>query len=194
MHEFITYFTPCNVQTSTGYLLRVDIQNNTLLLTYGNNVSLSTRTVDSFDSNKWITLDIVFHLSHYTFTLSSTERKMHLSLNYSTVVNSTFDLILGNSSQFGPVFTEVPNLILSEGFEGCIRSVMSNGQFLNLGNSTYSNYPTLTPQPPMPGCPREEMCGDSNPCLNNGSCVSNWEGYTCDCSSDYMGENCSEGL
>ena len=35
---------------------------------------------------------------------------------------------------------------------------------------------------------------DPNPCHNAGVCADLINGYTCDCTDQYMGQNCTEGI
>lgn len=48
------------------------------------------------------------------------------------------------------------------------------------------------PPPADSGCPRDQSCSPS-PCLNNGLCSPAWDDYTCECTDDYYGQNCTEG-
>lgn len=80
-------------------------------------------------------------------------------------------------------------LLLS--FEGCLQNLTINGELINLEShvpSVFGNDPSV----PIPGCHRDEACVLS-PCQNNGICLGGWEGYKCDCSTTFEGNNCTEG-
>nr|XP_006815031.1 PREDICTED: protein crumbs homolog 1-like [Saccoglossus kowalevskii] len=74
-------------------------------------------------------------------------------------------------------------------FTGCIRDVYLGDQLLDL--QLASTYTSQDPVQASPGCPRDELCY-TKPCQNEAACVSLWDGFTCVCSPDYTGDDCSE--
>lgn len=73
-----------------------------------------------------------------------------------------------------------------DGFVGCIRALLLNGQLVNL--KSYANRGLYGVSPDCMG-----RC-DSSPCLNNGTCTERYDGYTCDCRwSAFKGPICADG-
>lgn len=72
------------------------------------------------------------------------------------------------------------------GFIGCIRAFMLNGQLVDLKSYAEKRLYGISP-----GCIGK--C-DSNPCLNNGTCFEKYDGYTCDCRwTAFKGPICADG-
>jgi len=97
-------------------------------------------------------------------------------------------------SLFGSAIPQTTGLPVNDGFDGCIRYARLDGQSVSLDRNSSVYYPTVEPRPLTPGCPREEVCVGQTACLNGGTCLTGWEGYSCDCPVDYEGVNCSEGM
>lgn len=86
----------------------------------------------------------------------------------------TSELILGATIDF------------RDGFVGCIRALLLNGQLVNL--KSYAHRGLYGVSPDCVG-----RC-DSSPCLNNGTCTERYDGYTCDCRwSAFKGPICADG-
>lgn len=72
------------------------------------------------------------------------------------------------------------------GFIGCIRAFMLNGQLVDLKSYAKKGLYGISP-----GCIGK--C-DSSPCLNNGTCFEKYDGYTCDCRwTAFKGPICADG-
>lgn len=72
------------------------------------------------------------------------------------------------------------------GFIGCMRAFMLNGQLIDLKSYAEKGLYGISP-----GCIGK--C-DSNPCLNNGTCFEKYDGYTCDCRwTAFKGPICADG-
>lgn len=74
-----------------------------------------------------------------------------------------------------------------EGFVGCIRSLLLNGIFIDLHTVAKTGiYGVAT------GCVGK--C-ESNPCLNNGTCIDKYSSYTCDCTwTGFKGPICADEI
>ena len=82
-------------------------------------------------------------------------------------------------------------LILCYSFDGCLHNLTINSGAVGLQEATPSNLGN-DPSSALSGCPREESCIPS-PCQHGGDCLSNWYNYTCQCTEDYTGQDCSQG-
>lgn len=72
------------------------------------------------------------------------------------------------------------------GFIGCMRAFMLNGQLVDLKSYAEKGLYGISP-----GCIGK--C-DSSPCLNNGTCFEKYDGYTCDCRwTAFKGPICADG-
>lgn len=74
-----------------------------------------------------------------------------------------------------------------EGFVGCVRSLLLNGDFVDLHRiAAIGLYGVTT------GCAGK--C-ESNPCLNNGTCIDRYSSYTCDCQwTAFKGPICADEI
>lgn len=87
----------------------------------------------------------------------------------------TSDLVLGATTEY------------RDGYVGCIRALLLNGQMANLRQ--YAERGLYGVSMDCVG-----RC-ESNPCLNNGTCIERYDGYTCDCRwSAFKGPICADGL
>lgn len=46
---------------------------------------------------------------------------------------------------------------------------------------------------PLPGCPAKKNVCDSNTCHNGGTCVNQWDTFSCECPLGYGGKSCAQG-
>ncbi|XP_067118994.1 neurexin-4 isoform X3 [Centruroides vittatus] len=74
-----------------------------------------------------------------------------------------------------------------EGYVGCIRAFMLNGKMVDLLSIAERGQYGISP-----GCVGKCM---SNPCLNNGTCLEGYSGYTCDCQwTAFKGPICADEI
>lgn len=74
-----------------------------------------------------------------------------------------------------------------EGYVGCIRAFMLNGKMVDLLSISQKGHYGISP-----GCVGKCM---SNPCLNNGTCLEGYSGYTCDCQwTAFKGPICADEI
>ena len=186
---------PC-LQTTSGRLLNVALQSNGLVLSHTVTADTTIETLEGFENDgEWYSLEFTFNSPNITISVSDGSFSLSRTVDYFISTPSpSFNLILGSLSAFGSAIPQTANFPITEGFEGCVRNAEVDRQPLSLDRNFSANYPTVEPQPPTPSCPREEVCNEPTPCLNNGMCVTSWDGYSCDCTVDYEGENCSEGM
>ena len=77
-------------------------------------------------------------------------------------------------------------------FTGCVQELLLNRKSLFMDRASGSE---LGHDPPTakPGCSREITCREEI-CGAHGECQSAWDNYTCQCSDDYVGEHCQQGM
>ncbi|KMY99176.1 neurexin-4 isoform X1 [Drosophila simulans] len=87
----------------------------------------------------------------------------------------TSDLVIGATTEY------------RDGYVGCIRALLLNGKMVDLKDySKRGLYGIST------GC--VGRC-ESNPCLNNGTCIERYDGYSCDCRwSAFKGPICADEI
>ncbi|KAL4092111.1 hypothetical protein QTP88_026673 [Uroleucon formosanum] len=90
-------------------------------------------------------------------------------------IHLTSELVIGASSDE------------QNGFIGCLRAFMLNGQLVDLKSYAEKGLYGISP-----GCIGK--C-DSSPCLNNGTCFEKYDGYTCDCRwTAFKGPICADEI
>lgn len=45
----------------------------------------------------------------------------------------------------------------------------------------------------IPGCPTKKNVCDSNSCHNGGTCVNQWDAFSCECPLGFGGKSCAQG-
>ncbi|XP_043929443.1 neurexin-3-like [Protopterus annectens] len=96
------------------------------------------------------------------------------------------------------MYSNLPKLVASrDGFQGCLASVDLNGRLADLINDALHRSGQIER-----GCEVEftkaDLQGPSttcqeDSCMNQGICIQQWEGYTCDCSmTSYSGTHCND--
>lgn len=86
----------------------------------------------------------------------------------------TSDFVVGGTTQY------------RDGFVGCIRGLLLNGQLQDLRQYARRGIYGVSE-----GC--TGRC-ESNPCLNNGTCTEGYDSYTCDCRwTAFKGPICADG-
>lgn len=86
----------------------------------------------------------------------------------------TSDFVVGATTRF------------RDGFVGCIRALLLNGKLQDLRR--FGRLPTYGISEGCVG-----RC-ESNPCLNNGTCLERYHGYGCDCRwTSFKGPICADG-
>ncbi|XP_067286824.1 neurexin 1a isoform X16 [Pseudorasbora parva] len=91
------------------------------------------------------------------------------------------DLYVGGVAK--EMFKDLPKLVHSkEGFQGCLASVDLNGRLPDLLSDALSNAGQVER-----GCEGPSTTCQEDSCSNQGVCLQQWEGFSCDCSMTSFG-------
>ncbi|XP_077594760.1 neurexin 1a isoform X13 [Stigmatopora nigra] len=97
------------------------------------------------------------------------------------------DLYIGGVSK--EMYRELPKLVHSrEGFQGCLATVDLNGRLPDLLADALATVGQVER-----GCEGPSTTCQEDSCSNQGVCLQQWEGFTCDCSmTSYAGPLCND--
>ncbi|XP_041431030.1 neurexin-3 isoform X11 [Xenopus laevis] len=87
------------------------------------------------------------------------------------------------------LYSTVPKLVASrDGFQGCLASVDLNGRLPDLIGDALHRIGQIER-----GCEGPTTTCQEESCANQGVCMQQWEGFTCDCSmTSYSGNHCND--
>ncbi|KPP76980.1 neurexin-1-like, partial [Scleropages formosus] len=88
------------------------------------------------------------------------------------------------------VYRDLPKLVhAKEGFQGCLASVDLNGRLPDLLSDALACVGQIER-----GCEGPSTTCQEDSCANQGVCLQQWEGFTCDCSmTSFSGPLCNDG-
>uniref|UniRef100_A0A672MRW4 Neurexin 1 n=1 Tax=Sinocyclocheilus grahami TaxID=75366 RepID=A0A672MRW4_SINGR len=96
-------------------------------------------------------------------------------------IKSDSDLYVGGVAK--EMYKDLPKLVHSkEGFQGCLASVDLNGRLPDLLSDALSNAGQVER-----GCEGPSTTCQDDSCSNQGVCLQQWEGFSCDCSMTSFG-------
>ncbi|XP_044127659.1 neurexin 3 isoform X1 [Bufo gargarizans] len=97
------------------------------------------------------------------------------------------DLYIAGLTQV--LYSNLPKLVASrDGFQGCLASVDLNGRLPDLINDALHSSGQIER-----GCEGPTTTCQEESCVNQGVCMQQWEGFTCDCSmTSYSGPQCND--
>ncbi|XP_073466257.1 neurexin 3 isoform X5 [Aquarana catesbeiana] len=149
----------------------------------------------SLNDNQWHHVVITRDNSN-THTLKVDAKSVTQVINGAKNLDLKGDLYIAGLPQ--NMYSNLPKLVASrEGFQGCLASVDLNGRLPDLindalhrsGQSERGCEDALTKanlQGPTTTC-------QENSCANQGVCMQQWEGFTCDCTmTSYTGPQCND--
>lgn len=154
------------------------IGERSIQFSYSNGRDLQPLTVEApyrLNDNDWHSVSFERNKKEVRLVVDGQISTNAAATMSSNKVSLTTHLFLGATEDF------------KEGFVGCIRSLLINGEFIDLNRYTKENSYGL-----VSGC--HGKC-EKNPCLNKGVCKEGYSSFICDCQwTAYKGPICADEI
>uniref|UniRef100_A0A8C4KZZ5 Cadherin EGF LAG seven-pass G-type receptor 2 n=1 Tax=Equus asinus asinus TaxID=83772 RepID=A0A8C4KZZ5_EQUAS len=72
-------------------------------------------------------------------------------------------------------------------FVGCMRNLQVDSRHMDMADFIANNGT-------VPGCPAKKNVCDSNTCHNGGTCVNQWDSFSCECPLGFGGKSCAQEM
>ncbi|XP_030069585.1 LOW QUALITY PROTEIN: neurexin 3 [Microcaecilia unicolor] len=143
-------------------------------------------SVRPLNDNQWHNVVITRDNSN-THTLKVDTRTVTQVINGAKNLDLKGDLYIAGLAQ--GMYSNLPKLVASrDGFQGCLASVDLNGRLPDLISDALHRSGQIER-----GCEGPSTACQEDSCANQGVCIQQWEGYTCDCSmTSYSGNQCND--
>ncbi|KAM4014179.1 neurexin 3 isoform 13-T13 [Anomaloglossus baeobatrachus] len=138
------------------------------------------------NDNQWHHVVITRDNSN-THTLKVDAKVVTQVINGAKNLDLKGDLYIAGLNQI--MYSTLPKLVASrDGFEGCLASVDLNGKLPDLINDALHRSGQIER-----GCEGPTTTCQEDSCANQGVCMQQWEGFTCDCSmTSFSGPQCND--
>ncbi|XP_039207521.1 neurexin 3 isoform X32 [Crotalus tigris] len=138
------------------------------------------------NDNQWHNVVITRDNSN-THSLKVDTRVVTQVINGAKNLDLKGDLYIAGLAQ--GMYSNLPKLVASrDGFQGCLASVDLNGRLPDLINDALHRSGQIER-----GCEGPSTTCQEDSCANQGICIQQWEGFTCDCSmTSYSGNQCND--
>ncbi|XP_075138455.1 neurexin 3 isoform X16 [Leptodactylus fuscus] len=138
------------------------------------------------NDNQWHHVVITRDNSN-THTLKVDTKAVTQVINGAKNLDLKGDLYIAGLAQ--GMYSNLPKLVASrDGFQGCLASVDLNGRLPDLINDALHRSGQIER-----GCEGPTTTCQEDSCANQGVCMQQWEGFTCDCSmTSYSGPQCND--
>uniref|UniRef100_A0ABM5FB34 Neurexin 3 isoform X21 n=1 Tax=Pogona vitticeps TaxID=103695 RepID=A0ABM5FB34_9SAUR len=138
------------------------------------------------NDNQWHNVVITRDNSN-THSLKVDTRMVTQVINGAKNLDLKGDLYIAGLAQ--GMYSNLPKLVASrDGFQGCLASVDLNGRLPDLINDALHRSGQIER-----GCEGPSTTCQEDSCANQGICIQQWEGFTCDCSmTSYSGNQCND--
>ncbi|KAG8449003.1 hypothetical protein GDO86_015895, partial [Hymenochirus boettgeri] len=138
------------------------------------------------NDNQWHHVVITRDNSN-THTLKVDTKAVTQVINGAKNLDLKGDLYIAGLAQ--SMYSTLPKLVASrDGFQGCLASVDLNGRLPDLISDALHRSGQIER-----GCEGPTTTCQEDSCANQGVCMQQWEGFTCDCSmTSYSGTHCND--
>ncbi|KAM8921209.1 neurexin 3 isoform 5-T5 [Pelodytes ibericus] len=138
------------------------------------------------NDNQWHHVVITRDNSN-THTLKVDTKSVTQVINGAKNLDLKGDLYIAGLAQ--GMYSSLPKLVASrDGFQGCLASVDLNGRLPDLISDALHRSGQIER-----GCEGPTTTCQEDSCANQGVCMQQWEGFTCDCSmTSYSGSQCND--
>ncbi|KAM4690208.1 neurexin-3 isoform 1-T1 [Rhinophrynus dorsalis] len=138
------------------------------------------------NDNQWHHVVITRDNSN-THTLKVDTKAVTQVINGAKNLDLKGDLYIAGLAQ--SMYSSLPKLVASrDGFQGCLASVDLNGRLPDLISDALYRSGQIER-----GCEGPTTTCQEDSCANQGVCIQQWEGFTCDCSmTSYSGTQCND--
>ncbi|XP_053101364.1 neurexin 3 isoform X37 [Hemicordylus capensis] len=138
------------------------------------------------NDNQWHNVVITRDNSN-THSLKVDTRVVTQVINGAKNLDLKGDLYIAGLAQ--GMYSNLPKLVASrDGFQGCLASVDLNGRLPDLINDALHRSGQIER-----GCEGPSTTCQEDSCANQGICIQQWEGFTCDCTmTSYSGNQCND--
>ncbi|XP_069064485.1 neurexin 3 isoform X16 [Pleurodeles waltl] len=140
----------------------------------------------ALNDNQWHNVVITRDNSN-THSLKVDTKMVTQVINGAKNLDLKGDLFIAGLAQ--GMYSSLPKLVASrDGFQGCLASVDLNGRLPDLISDALHRSGQIER-----GCEGPSTTCQDDSCANQGVCMQQWEGFTCDCSmTSYSGKQCND--
>uniref|UniRef100_A0A5F8HC53 Cadherin EGF LAG seven-pass G-type receptor 2 n=1 Tax=Monodelphis domestica TaxID=13616 RepID=A0A5F8HC53_MONDO len=175
----VSPFIPGGVSDGQWHTVQLQYYNKPLLGRSGlpqgpSELKVAVVTVDDCDPGVALRFGAV--LGNYSCAAQGTQAGSKKSLDL------TGPLLLGGVPDLPESFP-----IRTRHFVGCMRNLQVDSRRVDMADFIANNGT-------VPGCPAKKNVCDSNTCHNGGTCVNQWDTFSCECPLGYGGKSCAQEM
>ncbi|XP_049621611.1 cadherin EGF LAG seven-pass G-type receptor 2 isoform X1 [Suncus etruscus] len=175
----VSPFVPGGVSDGQWHTVQLKYYNKPLLGQTGlpqgpSEQKVAVVTVDGCDSGVALRFGAV--LGNYSCAAQGTQSGSKKSLDL------TGPLLLGGVPDLPESFP-----VRTRHFVGCMRNLQVDSRHVDMADFIANNGTE-------PGCPAKKNVCDSNSCHNGGTCVNQWDAFSCQCPLGFGGKSCGQEM
>uniref|UniRef100_A0A8C4L302 Cadherin EGF LAG seven-pass G-type receptor 2 n=1 Tax=Equus asinus asinus TaxID=83772 RepID=A0A8C4L302_EQUAS len=175
----VSPFVPGGVSDGQWHTVQLKYYNKPLLGQTGlpqgpSEQKVAVVTVDGCDTGVALRFGAV--LGNYSCAAQGTQGGSKKSLDL------TGPLLLGGVPDLPESFP-----VRTRHFVGCMRNLQVDSRHMDMADFIANNGT-------VPGCPAKKNVCDSNTCHNGGTCVNQWDSFSCECPLGFGGKSCAQEM
>ncbi|XP_016011118.2 cadherin EGF LAG seven-pass G-type receptor 2 isoform X1 [Rousettus aegyptiacus] len=175
----VSPFVPGGVSDGQWHTVQLKYYNKPLLGQTGlpqgpSEQKVAVVTVDGCDTGVALRFGAV--LGNYSCAAQGTQGGSKKSLDL------TGPLLLGGVPDLPESFP-----VQTRHFVGCMRNLQVDSRHVDMADFIANNGT-------VPGCPAKKNVCDSSSCQNGGTCVNQWDAFSCECPLGYGGKSCAQEM